>query len=122
MPRAKKSKKMTPEEISAIAEKNQKYLAELRENKPPVCEELEDIIRYPKEMSVDGLKHLIKYLKDEHDIKISKKDERISKIIGVVFTLGIDEGVKEAMQRLSVRPDVWQVITQGTRKDESKPV
>jgi hypothetical protein len=91
MPRKKpEPKKLTPEEIKSITEKNQKYLEQIRQERPPLVEELEDVIRYPKDLTPDGYNRLLKHLKEEHKIDIGKDDKDMEKLLGLVFTFGID--------------------------------
>ena len=109
MPKTKQ-KKLNKEEIEQIAIKNQKYLEELRQNRPPLSEELTDIINFPKDLTPDGFKKLIKHLKDEYKIEIDDTNTQLQKIINLVFAFGIDEGVKEALHRMELRADIWPLV------------
>ena len=92
--------KLNEKQMKKMVEKNHEYLQGLRQNQPSLRDELVMIIQHPKQLTDKGLQELVKALKKEHgDVNFS--DDNTKALVSTVFSLGIDEGVREALFRVT---------------------
>ena len=98
-----------------IAQENEDYWFDQAKNKPTMLEELLEVLKYQKDLTTPGFKNLVKLLQQK-GLLIANPDKQGNHpqrdLINLVFTIGVDEGFRESIERLSLRPEVLQVLQQ----------
>lgn len=99
---------MDPEKARQIAERNRQARDEEIKKYPSIYDDLMSVLG-PKTLSESSYSNLVDYLKTVEPA-IDYDDVRVKNIIQIVFSFGLDEGVKESIRRIQLNPKLNELI------------